>query len=34
MEKQVEILQLENALGRARKDLGEMRKLAYQEDED
>ncbi|KAH0182121.1 SLA2 Src like adaptor 2, partial [Aureobasidium melanogenum] len=34
MEKQVEILQLENALGKARKDLGEMRKLAYQEDEE
>jgi hypothetical protein len=34
MEKQVEILQLENALGRARKDLGEIRKLAYQEDEE
>lgn len=34
MEQQVEILQLENSLGAARKRLGEMRKLAYQEEED
>ncbi|KAF3915719.1 Talin-A [Arthrobotrys entomopaga] len=32
MEKQVEILQLQNALERARKDLGEMRKHSYQEE--
>ena len=32
MEQQVEILQLENALGSARNRLGEMRKLSYQED--
>lgn len=29
---QVEILQLENSLGRARQRLGEMRKISYQED--
>ncbi|KAF1344763.1 SLA2 Src like adaptor 2 [Delphinella strobiligena] len=34
MEQQIEILQLENSLGAARKRLGEMRKLAYQEEED
>ncbi|GAB7353610.1 hypothetical protein MBLNU459_g4027t1 [Dothideomycetes sp. NU459] len=33
MEQQVEILQLENSLGAARKRLGEMRKLAYQEED-
>ncbi|KAL1995547.1 hypothetical protein VTN49DRAFT_1734 [Thermomyces lanuginosus] len=32
MEQQVEILQLENALSRARQRLGEMRKLAYREE--
>ncbi|PKY07754.1 cytoskeleton assembly control protein Sla2 [Aspergillus campestris IBT 28561] len=32
MEQQVEILQLENNLGRARQRLGEMRKISYQED--
>ncbi|KAL1981239.1 hypothetical protein VTN96DRAFT_2952 [Rasamsonia emersonii] len=32
MEQQVEILQLENALARARTRLGEMRKISYQED--
>ncbi|PSS03266.1 ANTH domain-domain-containing protein [Coniella lustricola] len=32
MEQQVEILQLENALGAARRRLGEMRKISYQED--
>ena len=32
MEQQVEILQLENALGAARGRLGEMRKLSYRED--
>ncbi|PLN82196.1 cytoskeleton assembly control protein Sla2 [Aspergillus taichungensis] len=32
MEQQVEILQLENSLGRARQRLGEMRKISYQED--
>ncbi|KAK6353411.1 sla2 Src-like adaptor 2 [Orbilia brochopaga] len=32
MEKQVEILQLQNALERARKDLGEMRKHSYREE--
>ncbi|KAL1301505.1 hypothetical protein AAFC00_005748 [Neodothiora populina] len=33
MEQQVEILQLENALSSARHRLGEMRKLAYQEED-
>ncbi|CAK3790716.1 SLA2 Src like adaptor 2 [Lecanosticta acicola] len=33
MEQQVEILQLENALGAARHRLGEMRKLSYQEED-
>ncbi|GKZ23345.1 sla2 Src-like adaptor 2 [Aspergillus brasiliensis] len=32
MEQQVEILQLENNLSRARQRLGEMRKISYQED--
>lgn len=32
MEQQVEILQLENSLARARTRLGEMRKISYQED--
>ncbi|KAE8148541.1 ANTH domain-containing protein [Aspergillus avenaceus] len=32
MEQQVEILQLENNLARARQRLGEMRKISYQED--
>ncbi|KAI0118148.1 ANTH domain-containing protein [Nemania sp. FL0031] len=32
MEQQVEILQLENALGAARHRLGEMRKISYQEE--
>ncbi|RAH43360.1 putative cytoskeleton assembly control protein Sla2 [Aspergillus aculeatinus CBS 121060] len=32
MEQQVEILQLENSLARARQRLGEMRKISYQED--
>ncbi|KUL85313.1 hypothetical protein ZTR_07982 [Talaromyces verruculosus] len=32
MEQQVEILQLENALSRARTRLGEMRKISYQEE--
>ncbi|CAK97115.1 uncharacterized protein An11g10320 [Aspergillus niger] len=32
MEQQVEILQLENSLSRARQRLGEMRKISYQED--
>ncbi|KAJ5219861.1 hypothetical protein N7468_009065 [Penicillium chermesinum] len=32
MEQQVEILQLENSLSRARTRLGEMRKISYQED--
>ncbi|KAJ5510786.1 Epsin-like N-terminal [Penicillium expansum] len=32
MEQQVEILQLENGLARARQRLGEMRKISYQED--
>jgi hypothetical protein len=32
MEQQVEILQLENALGAARRRLGEMRKISYQEE--
>ncbi|OJJ84183.1 putative cytoskeleton assembly control protein Sla2 [Aspergillus glaucus CBS 516.65] len=32
MEQQVEILQLENGLSRARQRLGEMRKISYQED--
>ncbi|KAL1963805.1 hypothetical protein VTN77DRAFT_7871 [Rasamsonia byssochlamydoides] len=32
MEQQVEILQLENALARARTRLGEMRKISYQEE--
>ncbi|KAF3930254.1 hypothetical protein ABW20_dc0105945 [Dactylellina cionopaga] len=32
MEKQVEILQLQNSLERARKDLGEMRKISYIEE--
>jgi hypothetical protein len=33
MEQQVEILQLENSLSSARHRLGEMRKLAYQEED-
>jgi hypothetical protein len=32
MEQQVEILKLENALNSARRQLGEMRKLSYQEE--
>lgn len=32
MEQQVEILKLENALGEARRRLGEMRKISYRED--
>ncbi|KAL8296308.1 hypothetical protein RB597_005652 [Gaeumannomyces tritici] len=32
MEQQVEILQLENSLGAARRRLGEMRKISYQEE--
>jgi hypothetical protein len=32
MEQQVEILKLENSLNAARRQLGEMRKLSYQEE--